>query len=248
VHRGGEGKHEVVMSNPIIVALDAPSADAAVKLAAELAPYVGAFKIGSELFTSAGPDIVRRIRDAGGSVFLDLKFHDIPNTVSKSVAAAVRMDVQMLTIHTCGGTEMMRAAEHSAQETARQLGRPTPLVLGVTVLTSMDEPALRETGITATPKEQVEHLAGLASMAGLRGLVCSPLEISALRGILSATMQLVTPGIRTGREKADDQKRTLSPVEAMRLGANWLVIGRPIYAAANPREAAEIILAEIDAK
>ena len=236
------------MSNPIIVALDAPSADAAVKLAAELAPYVGAFKIGSELFTSAGPDIVRRIRDAGGSVFLDLKFHDIPNTVSKSVAAAVRMDVQMLTIHTCGGTEMMRAAEHSAQETARQLGRPTPLVLGVTVLTSMDEPALRETGITATPKEQVEHLAGLASMAGLRGLVCSPLEISALRGILSATMQLVTPGIRTGREKADDQKRTLSPVEAMRLGANWLVIGRPIYAAANPREAAEIILAEIDAK
>src|SRR5580658_561097 len=126
------------MRNPIIAALDISSADAALSLAHELAPVVGAFKIGSELFTAAGPDIVKKIRDTGASVFLDLKFHDIPNTVAKAVAAAVRLDVQMLTIHTSGALEMMRAAEQSAQQTALQSGRNAPLVLGVTVLTSMD--------------------------------------------------------------------------------------------------------------
>jgi orotidine-5'-phosphate decarboxylase len=140
---------------------------------------------------------------------------------------------------------MMRAAEQSAQETARQMGRPAPLVLGVTVLTSMDDNTLREIGVSANAGEQVERLALLAVKAGLRGLVCSPLELTALRKIVPREMQLITPGIRTGREKADDQKRTLSPREAMAAGANWLVIGRPIYAAANPRAAAEEILASI---
>jgi orotidine-5'-phosphate decarboxylase len=231
------------MRNPIIVALDVPTADQAVTLAGQVAPAVGAFKIGKELFTAVGPDIVRRIRATGASVFLDLKFHDIPNTVAKAVASAVRLDVQMLTIHTSGGSEMMRAAEESAQKTAAQAGLNPPLVLGVTVLTSSDANTLAEVGCEPNPGKQVERLAKLAVASGLRGLVCSPLEIAMLRQILPASVQLVTPGIRTGAEKADDQKRTLSPKEAMAAGASWLVIGRPITAAPNPREAAEKIWA-----
>jgi orotidine-5'-phosphate decarboxylase len=239
--------------NPIIAALDVPSAEQALKLAMEIAPAVGAFKIGKELFVAAGPDIVKKIRATGASVFLDLKFHDIPNTVAKAVASAVRLDVQMTTIHASGGGEMMRAAEKSAQDTAKSLGRPAPLVLGVTVLTSSNHETLAETGCEPNVGRQVERLARLAVKSGLRGLVCSPLEIADLRKILPAHIQLVTPGIRTrlgeasgaawaGAEKADDQKRTLSPREAIDAGANWLVIGRPIYAAENPRAAAENIL------
>jgi orotidine-5'-phosphate decarboxylase len=234
------------MRNPIIVALDVPAKEAALKLAEEVTPAVGGFKIGSELFTSAGPDIVRRIRERGALVFLDLKFHDIPNTVAKAVASAVRLDVQMLTIHTSGGLEMMRAAEAAAQQTANQAGRNAPLVLGVTVLTSADSHTLAEIGCETKVGAQVERLANLAVQAGLRGLVCSPLEIADLRQILPAHIQLVTPGIRTGAEKADDQKRTLTPREAMDAGANWLVIGRPIYAAENPRAAAEKILESLN--
>jgi orotidine-5'-phosphate decarboxylase len=230
------------MRNPIIVALDVPMADAALKLVEQLAPVSGGFKVGSELFTSAGPDIVKKIRATGTLVFLDLKFHDIPNTVAKAVAAAVQLDVQMLTVHTGGGSEMLKAAEQAAQETAWKLGRPPPLVLGVTVLTSLDSGALREVGSDVNVEFQVRRLAMVATKAGLRGLVCSPLEISALRKTLPASAQLVTPGIRTGEEKADDQKRTLMPKEAIAAGANWLVIGRPIYAAENPRAAAEKIL------
>jgi orotidine-5'-phosphate decarboxylase len=235
----------VLKRNPIIVALDLPSPEAAAKLASELAPVVGAFKIGSELFTSAGPEIVRLLRKAGGSVFLDLKFHDIPNTVAKAVAAATRLDVQMLTLHAAGGTEMLKAAVKAGGEAAAAANVAAPLLLGVTVLTSMDNRALEEIGCEANPGRQVERLADLAVRAGLRGLVCSPLEIVALRQRLPAEVQLVTPGIRTGAEKADDQKRTLTPKEAIEAGADWLVIGRPIYAASNPRAAAEKILAEI---
>ena len=232
----------VANRNPIIAALDVPSAEQAWKLAEQIAPAVGAFKIGKELFVSAGPDIVRRVRATGASVFLDLKFHDIPNTVAKAVAAAVRLDVQMLTIHTSGGGEMMRAAEKSAQDTAKSLGRSAPLVLGVTVLTSSSDETLAEIGCEPDTETQVVRLAQLAVKSGLRGLVCSPLELVALRKVLPAHIQLVTPGIRTGAEKADDQKRTLSPREAMAAGATWLVVGRPIYAAENPRAAAEKIL------
>jgi orotidine-5'-phosphate decarboxylase len=231
--------------NPIIVALDVPDAKQALKLGSELTPFVGAFKIGSELFTSAGPEIVRQIRSAGGQIFLDLKFHDIPNTVAKAVAAATRLGVQMLTIHTSGGSEMMRAAQSSAEQTARECGAPTPLVLGVTVLTSMDTPTLSEIGCERAMEPQVERLASLAVKAGLHGLVCSPLEIAPLRRLLPREIQLVIPGIRTGKEKGDDQKRTLGPREALQAGADWLVIGRPIYAASNPREAAQTILNEI---
>ena len=230
------------MRNPIIVALDVPTPEAALELATQLAPVCGGFKIGSELFTAAGPDIVKKIRERGTLVFLDLKFHDIPNTVAKAVAVAVRLDVQMLTVHVGGGTEMLRAAENSAEETAYKMGRTPPLVLGVTVLTSLDSGALREVGLDVNAEYQVRRLANVALKAGLRGLVCSPLEISALRKGLPVNVQLVVPGIRTGAEKADDQKRTMSPRDAIAAGANWLVIGRPICAAENPRAAAEKIL------
>ena len=233
------------MQNPIIAALDVPTAEQALKLAQVVAPAVGAFKIGSELFTAAGPDIVKRVRDTGASVFLDLKFHDIPNTVAKAVASAVRLDVQMLTLHTSGGSAMMRAAEEAAQQTALHSGRNAPLVLGVTVLTSHDSQSLGEIGCETNVGRHVERLAQLAVQSGLRGLVCSPLEIADLRQMLPERIQLVTPGIRTGAEPADDQKRTLTPREAMDAGANWLVIGRPIYAAENPRAAAEAILTTV---
>jgi orotidine-5'-phosphate decarboxylase len=235
-----------LVHNPIIVALDLPSATQAFKLAEQVAPYVGAFKVGKELFVTSGPEIVRQLRAKGCPVFLDLKFHDIPNTVAKAVAATTRLDVQMLTVHCSGGSDMMRAAEKSAQETARKQGFPAPLVLGVTVLTSMDGASLAELGGESDPARQVERLARLALGAGLRGLVCSPLELPSLRVFLPAEFQLVTPGIRSGTEPADDQKRTLSPREALAAGANWLVIGRPICGATDPAAAARSILASLD--
>jgi len=233
------------MHNPLIVALDVPKPDVALRLVEQLAPVVGAFKVGKELFVSAGSDVVRRIRATGASVFRDLKFHDIPNTVAKAVAAAVQLDVQMLTIHTSGGSEMMRAAERAAQQTAKDLHRPPPLVLGVTILTSLDSNELAEIGMAPNVGHQVERLSLLAAKAGLRGVVCSPLEIAGLRQILPADMQLATPGIRPANAHQDDQKRTLSPKEAIAAGANWLIVGRPIYAAENPRAAAENIWASL---
>lgn len=232
------------MHNPLIVALDVSEVGAAVQLARQVGPHVGAVKIGSELFTTGGPEIVRQMRAGGAAVFLDLKFHDIPNTVAKAVTAAVRLDVQMLTVHTCGGAEMLAAAERAAQETAAALGRPAPLVLGVTVLTSMNAEQLATVTLETQVERQVERLARLATGAGLRGLVCSPLELPLLRGVLPASVQLVTPGIRTEPPKAgDDQKRTLGPAEALARGANWLVVGRPIYAAPDPAAAAASLLA-----
>ena len=230
------------MRNPIIAALDVPTAEAAMELAQKIAPAVGGFKIGSELFTAAGPEVVRRIRATGAAVFLDLKFHDIPNTVAGAVASAVRLDVQMLTVHAAGGVDMLKAAEQSAQEAAWELGHAPPLVLGVTVLTSLDSHALSQIGLDPNVGRQVRRLANMAAQAGLRGLVCSPLEVAELRQMLTAGVQLVTPGIRPEMNSANDQKRTLTPREAIAAGANWLVIGRPIHAAPDPRAAAEKIL------
>lgn len=237
--------HSGPMQNPIIVALDVPRVETALELAEQLAPVVGAFKIGSELFTAAGPEVIRQIRGTSARIFLDLKYHDIPNTVAKAVASATRLDVQMLTIHTSGGLEMMKAAQASGEETARELGRPTPLVLGVTVLTSLTGENLEEIGFQPDAEKQVKRLASLAVRAGLRGLVCSPLELQMLRQLLPREMQLVTPGIRGPGDWAGDQKRTLSAKEALTAGANWLVIGRPICQAENPRAAAETILSSL---
>lgn len=233
------------MPNPVIVALDVSELSRADQLVTQLAPQAGAFKIGSELFTLGGPELVRRIRATGAAVFLDLKFHDIPNTVAKAVTAAIRLDVQMLTIHTSGGLEMMRAAEQAAQETARALGTAPPLVLGVTVLTSLDSNELSAIGFQGNAARQVERLAALAVKAGLRGLVCSPLEVVALRQMLPTRIRLVTPGIRGPGDAGGDQKRTLSATEAMAAGADWLVIGRPVYAAPDPAAALNSILASI---
>jgi orotidine-5'-phosphate decarboxylase len=234
------------MRNPILVALDVPKLETALHLAETLAPVVGAFKVGTELFVSAGPEVVRRLRALGAAVFLDLKFHDIPNTVAGAVEAAVRLDVQMVTVHLSGGTAMVRAGEQAAQETARSLNKTPPLVLGVTILTSLDSNELAEVGMDPNVGHQVERLASLAVKAGLRGLVCSALEIAALRQIVPEVMQLVAPGIRPAGSDKGDQKRTLSPKEALDAGADWLVIGRPICAAPNPRVAAEQILASLE--
>ncbi|MCP5517605.1 MAG: orotidine-5'-phosphate decarboxylase [Verrucomicrobiales bacterium] len=229
------------MRNPIIVALDLPTGRAALDLATRLAPHVGAVKVGKELFTAAGPEVVRALRAAGLEVFLDLKFHDIPNTVAGAVRSAVALDVRMLTVHAGGGSAMLRAAESAARTAAAERGTEPPLVLGVTVLTSMDADALREVGVAAEPAAQVQRLAALAVDAGLRGLVCSPQELSWLRRVLPAGVQLVTPGIRPANAAADDQKRVMTPEAAREQGADWLVIGRPITAAPDPVAAARAI-------
>ncbi len=225
------------MTNPIILALDVATEEAALELTWAVESLLWGVKIGSELFTRAGPGLVRRIREAGVNVFLDLKFHDIPNTVSKSVAAAAALDVQMLTIHTSGGLEMMQAAEAAAQAASSR-----PLVLGVTVLTSLDQAGIADIGCAGNVEGQVERLARLAVRAGLRGLVCSPLEAARLRQIIPKETQLITPGIRMADAPADDQKRTLSPNEALAAGSSFLVVGRPIYGAPDPRAAAERIV------
>ena len=229
------------MSNPILVALDVPSADAALDLAARLAPVVGGFKVGKELFTRCGPEIVRKLRALDAVVFLDLKFHDIPHTVARAVKVAADLDVQMLTVHASGGRDMMRAAVDQAGSSNPSQPGAGPLILGVTVLTSFDQNGLSEVGVRDDVAGQVERLALLAAQSGLRGLVCSPLEIVALRQLLPSDMTLVTPGIRPEKVNDDDQKRTLTPREAIDAGADWLVIGRPIIAAPDPRAAAERI-------
>ncbi len=233
------------MRNPIIAALDLPSADRAVALATQLAPLVGACKIGAELFTTAGPEVVRRVRALGAPVFLDLKFHDIPNTVARAVEAATRLGVDMLTVHASGGRAMLEAAERAALATARTLGAPPPLVLAVTVLTSLDAAALAEVGWGTGVAQQVERLAQLSRRAGLRGLVCSPLELAGLRALLGPDVVLVTPGIRSAAAPPDDQRRTLTAAEALAAGASWLVVGRPLYAAPDPKAAAQQLLEEL---
>ena len=218
----------------------------ALKLAEELAPLIGAFKVGKQLFISSGPDVVHKLRATGAKVFLDLKLNDIPNTVAKAVISATDLGVQMTTVHASGGTEMLAAAENAAHEQAAMLRAEAPLVLGVTVLTSMDDKNLAELGIGGSVQEQVLRLAKLATNAGLRGLVCSPQEIKMLRAELGGTIQLVTPGIRPEWSQANDQKRTMTPAEAIQAGANWLVIGRPITSDAEPKSAAIRILHTIN--
>ncbi len=234
------------MENPIIVALDLPSPQKAFKIAEELAPVVGAFKVGKQLFISGGPDVVRKLRGTGAKVFLDLKLHDIPNTVAKAIIAATDLGVQMTTVHASGGSAMLAAAGNAAHEQAAMLRAEPLLVLAVTVLTSMDDGDLAELGTEGSAQEQVLRLAKLATGAGLKGLVCSPQEIEMLRSELGDEIQLVTPGIRPALSKANDQKRTMTPAEAIQAGANSLVIGRPITGAADPKAAAIGILHSIN--
>ena len=220
---------------------------AAIALATELRDVAGGFKIGSRLFTLEGPALVRRLVDAGGRVFLDLKFHDIPNTVAQAVEAAVRTGVWMINVHASGGAAMMQAAARAGSDASALDGRPAPLLIAVTVLTSMDHASLRETGVERPLLEQVVTLARMAQAAGLQGVVASPHETAAIRGACGPEFTIVTPGIRgasAGREQ-NDQARTMGPGEAVRAGASFIVVGRPIIAAPQPRAAAEAIIQEI---
>ena len=231
--------------NRILVALDVDSSAKALALADTLRGTVAGYKIGKQLFTAEGPDVVRALTARGDRVFLDLKFHDIPNTVAGAVRSAMATGAWMVNVHASGGSAMMRAAAQAAHDTAAKTGAARPLVIGVTVLTSMDEAALAEVGTTRPVIEQVVHLARLAKAAGLDGVVASPQEIAAIRTACGPDFHIVTPGIRpAGQAGTDDQARTLTPKEAVAAGATYLVIGRPITAAADPRAAAEAIAAE----
>lgn len=199
-------------------------------------------KIGLEMFTACGPDCVREVADLGFNIFLDLKLHDIPNTVAKSVQSVSRLPIKMLTIHTAGGREMMEWSAKAQRDHA-----PDLRLLGVTVLTSMSATGLNETGVSDAPEQQVLRLGRLAIDSGLRGLVCSPLEIAPLRATLPADVTLVTPGIRPAGSAAEDQTRIMTPGQAAQSGASFLVVGRPISKAPDPAAAARSILQEIAA-
>lgn len=228
------------MSCELILVLDAQSPQEVAPTLRQLQGTVTWVKIGLEMFTACGPDCVREIAGLGFKVFLDLKLHDIPNTVAKAVESVAKLRIQMLTLHTSGGHEMMQWAVRAQQQHA-----PNLLLLGVTVLTSTSAQSLRETGVPATPEQQVVHLGRLAIDSGLRGLVCSPLEIASLRAALPANVALVTPGIRPRDAKADDQTRVMTPREAAQAGANFIVVGRPIFKAPDPAAAARTIVAEL---
>src|SRR5471032_2256206 len=228
----------------LLVALDVDTVAEARALADRLRGIAGGFKIGSRLFTSHGPSIVEELSARGDRVFLDLKFHDIPNTVAGAVAAATRLGVWMVNVHASGGSTMMRAARAAADEEAAKRSRPAPLVIAVTMLTSLTDEALTEIGFRDPMASQVERLASLTEAAGLDGVVASPLEIAIIRRRCAPAFAIVTPGIRGADDAKGDQHRTMSAGEALEAGASYLVVGRPIIAAADPRAAAERIAAE----
>ena len=238
-----------------MIALDVPSLDAADSLLGRLDGTLTGCKIGSQLFTAAGPAAIETARKRGFRVFLDLKFHDIPNTVGLAVREATRLGVFMLNIHASGGLAMARAAAEAATKAAGDFAIPRPLCLGVTVLTSLDRRALqREVGVPTSVESHVLHLAALAREAGLDGCVASPREISALRLAMGPRWVIVTPGIRwekaaeaPGASRPDDQVRVATPRRALAAGANYLVVGRPISAASDPAKAAAAIVAELSA-
>ncbi len=228
------------LSERIIVALDYPEAESAFACITALQDTDCAFKVGKELFTREGPELVRKIVGANKRVFLDLKFHDIPNTVAAACKAAADLGVWMLNVHASGGREMLRAARGAVDE-----ARTPPLLVGVTVLTSLAAADLRDLGVGATPAAQVSRLAALAHASGLDGVVCSPQEIATLKQELGAGFITVTPGIRPADTSQDDQQRVATPAAAIAAGGDYLVIGRPITRAASPRDAVAALVREI---
>lgn len=232
------------MMEQLLVALDVDTVDAARRLADRLRGVAGGFKIGSRLFTSHGPSFVEELVSRGDRVFLDLKFHDIPNTVAGAIGAASRLGVWMVNVHASGGLDMMRAARAAADEESAKVNLPPPLVIAVTVLTSMNDAALEGIGVTATAATQVERLAALAQAAALDGVVASPREIALIRARCGERFGIVTPGIRGADDAKGDQQRTATAAGALSAGASHIVVGRPIIAAPDPRQAAQRIAAE----
>ena len=234
------------MNDKLIIALDVESAMEAREWFNKLRGHVGMFKVGSQLFTAAGPAIVREIIQASGRVFLDLKFHDIPNTVAAACRAAVRLGVTLCNVHAAGGSEMLRRAAEAVAETATREGLPRPKLLAVTVLTSTDAETLAEIGVSDTLEAQVTRLARLADACGLDGVVASPHEIAPVRAVVDRKdFLIVTPGVRPRGVALHDQKRVLTPAESLRAGADYLVIGRAILNATDPLRAIEEIKAEM---
>ncbi len=229
----------------IIFALDVEHFSEAQEWVKLLKNQVGMFKVGKQLFTHAGPKVIDMILAKGQKVFLDLKFHDIPNTVAKAGEEATKHNVTMFNLHALGGFEMMRKTVEGSRAVAKTLGIPKPLILAVTLLTSMDEETIREVGIQGPVVEQVGRLASLAMKAGVDGVVASPQEVAVIREKCSDSFLIVTPGIRMPSSKSDDQKRTLSPKEAVTAGADYLVIGRPIKEAKDPLEAVQKIIEDM---
>lgn len=229
----------------VFVALDYPDAASAFALFRRLQPVNPYFKVGLELFVSAGPSFVQSLTDNGGKVFLDLKFHDIPNTVAGAVRSSVRLGVEYLNVHCGGGSEMLRAAALANGEEAKKLSIARPKLLGVTVLTSLDDAGIREIGFPRSASAQVKEFVELAQAAGLDGVVCSAQELALVRSIAGPKFETMIPGIRPAGSGSDDQKRTLTPKEAASAGANCLVVGRPITKAADPVAALEGILRDL---
>ena len=229
----------------IALALDLSSREEFLETARLLAPEVGTMKLGLEAFVSHGPSLVRDLVGLGAPVFLDLKLHDIPNTVSRAAAAAAGLGASIVNVHAAGGLEMMRAAREGLLDGAARAGVPPPRLIAVTVLTSLDAAALARVGIPATPEEAALRLALLAREAGLDGVVCSPAEVASLRAACGAGFLLVVPGVRPAGSARGDQSRVATPAEAIRAGADLLVVGRPILAAADPVAAARAVAAEI---
>lgn len=223
----------LTLSKRIIIALDFENAVLAQRLLEQLDPQLCRVKIGKELFTASGPELVKQVISQGFDVFLDLKFHDIPTTVARAVQAAANLGVWMINVHASGGREMMEQSRQGLE----QFGQQRPLLIAVTVLTSMQQEDLLQVGITASPEIQVQKLALLTRDAGLDGVVCSAAETAALRAHLGKDFCLVTPGIRRPEDATGDQKRVVGPAEALRNGSDFLVVGRPITRAAVPAEA-----------
>lgn len=231
----------------IVVALDVATASQALTLVHQLRGLVGMFKIGKQLFTAAGPDIVRQVVGMGEKVFLDLKFHDIPNTVAAAGVEAARLGVSIFNVHSLGGSAMMRATVDALNDAAEREKFPKPLILAVTILTSHDQTSLHEIGLEGSIQEQVVRLANLASVSGINGVVASPQEILPLRqAIDNPNFVILTPGVRPAGAALNDQKRVLTPGEAVTTGADYLVLGRPITSAENPAAAAQKISEEIE--
>jgi orotidine-5'-phosphate decarboxylase len=234
-------------TNKLIVALDVDTAEQARKLVATLRGVVGMFKIGSKLFTAAGPSLVREIISSGERVFLDLKYHDIPNTVARAGVEATRLGVSIFNLHAAGGSEMMRRTADAVSECAQAEGFTRPLVIAVTVLTSANENTLTEVGFNTAPAELVERLALLAEASGMDGVVASPREVGIVRSaVKNKNFVVVTPGIRPKGTDLGDQKRVTTPGEAILAGVDYIVVGRPIIEAPDPAHAAQQILAEME--